>query len=103
MKWVKILIILICCLSVYPAKAKATDNVMEEQKDLLNNSDLVDEANRYSKEAFPDVDIGEILNSAITGKVDTSFFYNVITGILGKEVMSAVRVLRFYTCDCCNT
>lgn len=81
---------LLLMISTY---VQASDDIMTEQKDSLHISDFIKEANQYSKEAFPDLDMGEVLNSAIKGEVDGSFWYKVVASILGKEVMSAIRVL----------
>lgn len=82
---------------------QASEDVLEHQKDSLHISDFIKEANRYSKEAFPELDMGKVLNSAIKGEVDSSFWYKIITGMLGKEVISAIRMLRLDSSNYCYT
>lgn len=87
------MIIILIGLIVTTTTVYASDDVLTQQKDSLHISDFIDEANRYSKEAFPNLDMGEVLDSAIKGEIDSSFWYKVVAGILGKEVMSAIRIL----------
>ena len=94
MKWMKILIVFILILML-TSQVQASENVLNEQKEAIHISDFIEEANQYSKEAFPNLDMGEVLNSAIRGEVNDDFWYNVITCILGKEVISAIRMVRF--------
>ena len=72
----------------------AMDEVMNSQMDTLNISKFIKEANNYTKETFPDMDIGTLLNSAIKGNVDTSAVYKAVGLILGKEVIEMLKVLR---------
>lgn len=70
------------------------EEILETQKEALNISSFIKEADKYTKKAFPELDINELLNSAIQGKTDTSTIYKVTLSILGKEVVSSIRVLR---------
>lgn len=72
----------------------ASEEILESQKDSLNISSFIKEADKYTEEAFPELDINELLNSAIQGKTDTSTIYKAALSILGKEVVSSIRVLR---------
>ena len=92
MKCIKAIIILIIIIAI-PGIVQATDDVLEEQKGMLNISSFIKEANTYTKEAFPQMDMGETLNSAIKGEIKGDFWRNIIFGILGKEIMNALRTL----------
>ena len=72
----------------------SSDEILEEQKDSLNISGFIKEADKYSKSAFPDIDVNELLNSAIKGKITTNKIYSSILNILGKEVVNSIKVLR---------
>ena len=54
-----IIFILILNISIY---SEATNTVLENQQEQLNISGFIEEANKYSDEVFPDVNIGEILD-----------------------------------------
>ena len=84
-------------------KASAMEEVLESQKDALNISTFIKESDEYSKQAFPDLNMSEMFNQAIKGKVDTSLLYKTIAGILGKEVLQAISTIRFNFGYCSNT
>lgn len=96
MKHIKIFIIVIIIISI-PCVAHASDDVLEEQKSMLYISDFINEANKYSKETFPNLDMGEVLNSAIKGEVKGDFWKKIVFNILGKEVSNAIRTLGVIT------
>lgn len=79
------------------------EEILESQKNSLNISSFIKEADKYTEEAFPELDINELLNSAIQGKTDTSTIYKAALSILGKEVVSSIRVLRKRFSNCNNT
>lgn len=81
----------------------ASEEILESQKESLNISSFIKEADKYTEEAFPELDINELLNSAIQGKTDTSTIYKAALSILGKEVVSSIRVLRKRFSNCNNT
>lgn len=72
----------------------ASNEILESQKDSLNISSFIKEANKYTKEVFPNLDINELLNSAIQGKMDTNTIYKAVISILGREVVSSIKILR---------
>lgn len=92
MKWLKVIIITFC-LVLTTTCVHASNNILTEQKESLHISDFIKEANEYSKEAFPDLDMGEVLNSAIKGEIDGNFWYKAVSVALGKEVLYAIRML----------
>ena len=60
---------------------------------ILNISDFVNESENYTGETFPNLDINELLNSAINGKVDNKSIYSNVFSIIGKEVVNVIRIL----------
>ena len=72
----------------------SSEEILETQKDSLNMSSFIKEADKYTEDVFPDLDINELLNAAIQGKTDTSLLYRAALSILGKEVVAAIKVLR---------
>ena len=85
-----IIFILILNISIY---SEATNTVLENQQEQLNISGFIEEANKYSDEVFPDVNIGEILDSAISGSIDNEKIYKGILNLLGSEIIDSIRVL----------
>ena len=74
-------------------RAESQEEVLASQKQSLNISEFTKEAEQYTKEAFPDLDIGEILNSAISGNIDNEQMVTGIFSLLGTEVKTAITTL----------
>lgn len=88
----KILIIFTAIL-LFPGLVQATDAIIETQLDALNLSSFIEEGEKYTKDIFKDVDIGELLESAITGKINTKTIYSNIVGLLGDEIVSSITIM----------
>lgn len=83
-------ILIICSISTVYA---VDDAIMNQQKESLNISSFIDEANKYTQKVLPEYDAGELLNSAIKGDLDNSTFFKKIANLLFKEILSAIKVL----------
>ena len=66
-------------------------NILENQKDSLDVQNFVKEANKYTKDVFSNTDIGELLNLAITGKIDNKKIFFSIWNLFGKEFISCTK------------
>lgn len=73
--------------------ASSQEEILSSQQQSLNISQFITEAKEYTKTVFPDMDMNELLNSAIKGKVDNKGIFQNILNLLGKEVKDAVTVL----------
>lgn len=60
---------------------------------ILNISDFVNKSETYTAENFPNLDINELLNSAIGGRIDNKSIYSNIFSLLGKEIVNVLRIL----------
>lgn len=88
----KILTIIIIIL-LFPSVVCATDAIIESQLDALNLSSFIEEGEKYTKDVFKDVDIGELLESAVSGKINTKTIYANILGLLGEEIVSSITII----------
>ena len=88
----KIIIIFIIIL-LFPSVVQATDAIIESQLDALNLSSFIQEGQKYTKDIFKDVDIGELLESAITGKINTKTIYSNVLSLLGEEIVSSITII----------
>lgn len=61
--------------------------------EVLNISDFINEAEEYTEDAFPNLNINELLNSAINGQVDNKTIFSSILSLLGKEIVNVLRIL----------
>lgn len=82
-------LILINCTSI----ANDTDEIINIQKDTLNISDFISEAEEYTKESMPDIDLNELLSNAITGNIDNVKLTRLFLGLLGKEILNSTTVI----------
>ena len=69
------------------------DEIMETQKSLLDISGFLEEAEKYTKNTFEDLELGDLFNSAITGNIDNTTIIKSILNLLGKGILDSVTVL----------
>lgn len=89
----KIILIIIIAIIFIPKTVKAEDNTIATQKETFGINSFIENSKQYTGEFFADADISEILNSAISGKVDNSKIYKKILNILGTEVQTGIKSL----------
>lgn len=93
MKIKKIIFLAIIILMVFPCKISATEQIMESTKEMLGVSTFISESEKFSQEVFEDIDFSEVLNSAITGKIDNSTLAKKLLNILGKEIRNQFTLI----------
>lgn len=94
----KIILVLIVyiCVILKLTVSYSTDidgNMIENQEETFGINSFIEKSKQYSGEFFEDIDISEILNSAIKGKIDNSSIYKKILNLLGTEVQSGIKSL----------
>jgi len=96
----KIILILIIftffiSINIINNKCYATDtnDIINVQKDTLNISDFISEAQEYTKESMPDIDLNTLLSNAISGKIDNFSLMKLFWSLLGKEILNALSVI----------
>ena len=70
-----------------------TNEIINTQKENLNISDFVKEAEKYTKESMPGIDIDSLLSSAISGSIDNVKLAKLLWSLFGKEVMNSAAIL----------
>lgn len=70
-----------------------TDEIIESQQDILGISSFLKEAENYTSDVYDDINISELFQSAVTGKIDNDKILKSILGLVGKEVISSITVL----------
>lgn len=70
-----------------------TESIIKEQKESLGISDFIGQAEKYTKDVFEDTDFSELLNSAISGKIDNKKLGNSILKVLGSEFIGALQTI----------
>lgn len=77
--------------------ANNTTDIDEEtitsQTEAFGINSFIEKSKEYSGKFFDDININEILNSAIKGEIDNSNIYKKILNLLGIEVQSGIKTL----------
>lgn len=65
----------------------------EEQQKEFGIQNFIHNSKQYGGEFFEDIDIGEILNDAIQGKVNNSSIFKKIFNLLGTEFINSLKTI----------
>lgn len=69
------------------------EGTISSQKESFGISSFIEKSKQYSGDFFNDIDIGDILNSAIKGEIDNSNIYKKVLNLLGKEIQTGIKSL----------
>lgn len=87
----KKIIIIFCALISLCNLIYATDTeILESQQESLGISDFISTSKKYIGESFEDLDIQNIFDNAITGRIGNSNLFNSILNVLGRETKIAI-------------
>lgn len=100
----KIIIIALTLVFIFPTYSKMEsqisnntvqidENEISNQEEMFGISSFIQNSKQYAGNFFDDIDIGEILNSAIKGQIDNTTIYKKILNKLGNEVQTGIRSL----------
>jgi stage III sporulation protein AE len=70
-----------------------TDMILEEQQSSFGIRDFLKEAENNSPDFVKDLDISDIFNSALTGKIDNSNILKKILNLAGVQVLDTLKIL----------
>lgn len=97
MKRIKITFVFFILVIILSNKVFASDintqEILESQKQNFGISTFLKEAQKYSGDFLKDVDVSEMLNNAITGKIDNNIIYNKVLNIFGTEIKQSIKTL----------
>lgn len=90
----KIILIFILILMI-PGKtfAETEEEIMSSTQERFNISDFINQAQEYTGDFFDDMNLSDIFNQAVQGKVSNQTLYKKIIRILGKEISSNIKIL----------
>lgn len=86
-----ILIIILKCSICY--SADLDKQTIEDQQQTFGIQSFIENSKEYTGEFFEDIDIQNILNSAIKGEIDNSSIYKRVLHLLGTEVQVGIKSL----------
>ena len=70
-----------------------SSDIIESQKESLDVSSFIKEANSYTKDVFSDTDMGELLNSAISGNINNKKIFLSIWNLFGKDFTNCITTI----------
>ena len=90
----KIILIFILILIIPTnALAETKEEIMSSTQEKFNISGFINQAQEYTGDFFEDMDLSDIFNQAVQGKVNNQTIYKKIIKILGNEVSSNIKIL----------
>lgn len=90
----KKIILIVLFLIMFPTIVIATeDTVLESQMDSLNILSFINKSKDYTKEAFPDLDLSNLLTSAMKGNIDNKAIFGSILNLLGSEFKTVLKTI----------
>ena len=93
----RFLLILLIIFTIYPISYVRAENLtqqmIKEEQDTFGISDFVKETDKYTNDFFDDINVSDVLNSAINGKVDNSNIFKKILNLFGKEIVSSLKTI----------
>ena len=95
----KILLLILLITNMLPTQVLANTEenqnevIVEEQKEMFGINSFIKNAKEYSGEFFAEIDLQEMLNSAIKGEMDNTSIYQKIFNLLGEEVKIGIKSL----------
>ena len=93
----RFLLILFIIFTIYPISYVRAENLtqqmIKEEQNTFGISDFVKETNKYTNDFFDDINVSDVLNSAINGKVDNSNILKKILNLFGKEIVSSLKTI----------
>lgn len=93
-KIIKLLILIILFFLIQPPVCATQEEILQTQSETLNIKEFVSKANQYTKDVFNDIDAENLLNDAITGKIDNQTIFKKILNLFGKEVKETIKIIR---------
>lgn len=90
-KIISIFIIILFCFA--PISWANNKNSLKEQKEDLGVNDFIKSAKDYTGEFFEEIEIEDILNTALEGNVDNAILGKRIFNLLGEEVLVSIKAI----------
>ena len=91
----KIAIIFILCISLMTKvqAAAITAEIINDTQENFGINEFLKETDKYTGEFFEETNAADMLNSAISGKVDNNTIIKKILNIFGKEILKTIKTL----------
>ena len=85
-----IIIFLLFIKTIVFATDNTVDSIIENQKEKLNLSDIMKQAEKYTEDTFEDINFNNLLSDTIKGKINKSTLYKSLPKLFSKELKEAI-------------
>ena len=92
-KYIIIMIIFISIIIPTKVFADTENEIMNSTQEKFNINNFIKEADKYTGDFLEDVNLGDMLNQAIQGKVENKTLYQKIFKMFGKEITTSLKTL----------
>lgn len=86
----KVFTIFFICISLCSVIHGTNISILNSQQESLGISDFIDVSKKYTKESFEDLELQDVFDNAITGRIGNTNLFNSLLNIIGRETKSAV-------------
>lgn len=94
----KILLIIFFLLTVLSSnivQGASTEEMVKEQEKSLGIGEFIKQSQKYTEEAFDEIDVNSLYKDALTGNIKTEGALKGVIKILGKEVTKTITSLGY--------
>lgn len=94
----KIILVIVFLLSVLNSGViygAETNEILEEQEETLGVSGFIKQAQKYTNEAFDEIDISTLYKNALTGNINANGITKAIFKVLSSEVTKTIVSLGY--------
>ncbi len=90
----KIILIFILVLMIpTPVLAETEEEIMQTTEEKFNINEFIKEADKYSGDFFADINIKDMFNEAMQGKINNQTLFKKVIKLFGQEVNTSLKVL----------
>ena len=86
----KILIIFFILISICNILYCAEENILKSQQESLEISDFINTSKKYTQENFENIDLENVFEDAITGRIGNTNLFNNLLNLIGRETKTAI-------------
>lgn len=86
----KAITIFFICISLCSVVHGTDISILNSQKETLGISDFINVSEKYTKESLEGLDLQDIFENAITGRIGNTNLFNSLLNTIGRETKSAV-------------
>jgi len=94
-KIVMIIIFLVTLFNPNGVKAEEQEKIIKEQEETYGVSKFIDNSQKYTQEAFEDINLKDVYKNALSGKIETKGILGGMFKILGTEVTKTIQNLGY--------